>query len=177
MRRFLLQPFLLILLLALPIRAVPQSPQNSDQKQGDQKDGSQTPQDKPDQKQPDSKPQDDKSGESSSSSSASGNADELQQADTGQKYDPFPAEQDVEVGTFYLHKGDTDAAISRFEDAIRLKSNFAKPRLLLAQIYEKKNDKITAAKYYKEYLEVYPHAPDTKKIREKIAKLTAGESR
>jgi tetratricopeptide (TPR) repeat protein len=178
MRRFFLQP-VLFLLLALPIRSMPQSQQSSDQKQADQKQSDENQPERPDQKQPDSKQQpdakqpDDKSGESSSSSSsAPGAADELQHADTSPKYDPFPAEQDVEVGTFYLHKGDTDAAISRFEDAIRLKSNFAKPRLLLAQIYEKKNDKITAVKYYKEYLEVYAHAPDAKKIQEKITKLT-----
>ena len=71
-----------------------------------------------------------------------------------------------------MHKGDMDAAIARFEDAIQLKSNFAKPRLLLAEIYEKKGDKVTAAKYYKEYLEVYPHAPDAEKIQKKIEKFT-----
>ncbi len=180
MRRCLLQPAFLLLLLALPVGALPPpSPQNSDQKSPDQKSGDQKQGDQKqpdpksdDEKQPDSKPQEDNSGESSSSSSAAGAAEELKTADTSAKYDPFPAEQDVEVGTFYMHKGDLDAAIARFEDAIRLKSNFAKPRLLLAQIYEKKNDKVTAAKYYKEYLEVYPHAPDAKKIQAKIDKLT-----
>src|SRR5271156_4860308 len=68
--------------------------------------------------------------------------------DTG-TYDPVSAEDDIEVGAFYMHKGDIDAAISRFQDAIRARSNFAKPRLLLAEAYEKKNDKTTAVKYYK----------------------------
>jgi tetratricopeptide (TPR) repeat protein len=89
-------------------------------------------------------------------------------------YDPVSAEDDIEVGTFYMHKGDIDAAISRYKDAIRLRSNFAKPRLLLAEAYEKKGDKSTALKYYKEYLEVFPTAPDAKKIRSKIEKLSAG---
>ncbi len=57
-----------------------------------------------------------------------------------------------------MHKGDIDAAISRYKDAIRLRSNFAKPRLLLAEAYEKKHDKVNALKYYKEYLEVFPKA-------------------
>jgi tetratricopeptide (TPR) repeat protein len=87
-------------------------------------------------------------------------------------YDPVTAEDDIEVGTFYMHKGDIDAAISRFQDAIRARSNFAKPRLLLAEVYEKKNDKTTAVKYYKEYLQVYPKAPDAKKIQGKIDKLS-----
>jgi tetratricopeptide (TPR) repeat protein len=87
-------------------------------------------------------------------------------------WDPFHAQQDIDVGMFYLHKGDVDAAISRFEDAIRLRANFAKPRLLLAECYEKKNDPAEALRYYKEYLQVLPNAPDAKKVREKIDKLS-----
>lgn len=88
-------------------------------------------------------------------------------------WDPFHAEQDIEVGTFYMHKGDTDAAISRFEDAIKLRANFAKPRLLLAEAYEKKGDKTEAVHYYQEYLKVLPNAPDAKRIQKKIEKLSS----
>jgi tetratricopeptide (TPR) repeat protein len=91
--------------------------------------------------------------------------------DTG-TYDPVSAEDDIDVGKFYMRKGDIDAAISRFQDAIRLRSNFAKPRLLLAEAYEKKGDKAAALKYYKEYLQVFPKAPDAKKIQSKIGKLS-----
>lgn len=87
-------------------------------------------------------------------------------------WDPFHAQQDIDVGTFYMHKGDMDAAISRFEDAIRLRANFAKPRLLLGEAYEKKGDKSEAIRYYKEYLRVLPNAPDAKKVQEKIEKLS-----
>jgi len=87
-------------------------------------------------------------------------------------WDPFHAQQDIDVGMFYLHKGDVDAAISRFEDAIRLRANFARPRLLLAECYEKKGDPSEAVRYYKEYLQVLPNAPDAKKVREKIDKLS-----
>ncbi len=92
--------------------------------------------------------------------------------DTG-TYDPVSAEDDIEVGGFYMHKGDIDAAISRYKDAIRLRSNFAKPRLLLAEAYEKKHDNASALKYYKEYLEVFPKAPDAKKIQSRIEKLSS----
>jgi tetratricopeptide (TPR) repeat protein len=88
-------------------------------------------------------------------------------------WDPFNAQHDIDVGTFYMHKGDIDAAISRFEDAIRLRANFAKPRLMLAEAYEKKGDKTEAVHYYKEYLKVLPDAPDAKKIQKKIEKLSA----
>jgi tetratricopeptide (TPR) repeat protein len=90
----------------------------------------------------------------------------------GDKYDPYPAEQDVEVGLFYLHKGNVDAAIDRFKDAIQVRPNFAKPRLLLAEAYEKKGDKGEALKYYKEYLQVFPAAPDSKNVRKRIEKLS-----
>jgi tetratricopeptide (TPR) repeat protein len=88
-------------------------------------------------------------------------------------YDPVSAQEDLEVGTYYLHKGDIDAAIARFQDAIRLRSNFAKPRLMLGELYEKKGDKADAVKYYKEYLQVLPKAPDAKKIQNRIDKLSS----
>jgi len=89
-------------------------------------------------------------------------------------YDPFHAAQDMEVGTFYMHKGDLDAAIERFKDAIRLKPRFAKPRLLLGEIYEKKGDTQQAVRYYKEFLEIMPAgSPDAKKVQKRIDKLAA----
>jgi tetratricopeptide (TPR) repeat protein len=87
-------------------------------------------------------------------------------------WDPFHAAQDIDVGTFYMHKGDMDAAIGRFQDAIRLRPNFAKPRILIAEIYEKKGDKSEALHYYKEYLQVFPDAPDAKRVQKKIAQLS-----
>jgi len=87
-------------------------------------------------------------------------------------YDPYTAEKDIDVGMFYLHKGDVDAAIDRFKDAIESRPNYAKPRLLLAEAYEKKGDKTEAIKYYKEYLQVFPGAPDAKKVQKKIEKLS-----
>jgi uncharacterized protein YktA (UPF0223 family) len=42
---------------------------------------------------------------------------------------------------------------------------------MLAEVYEKKGDTAAALKYYKEYLQVFPSAPDQKKIEKKIEKL------
>lgn len=88
----------------------------------------------------------------------------------------YQAEQDIDVADFYLRKGDPDAAISRLEEAARLRPDYGKPRLLLAECYEKKHDLDNAVKYLKEYLKVYPGAPDAKKVREKIKKLEKEES-
>ena len=82
-------------------------------------------------------------------------------------------EEDIEVGTFYMHKGDTDAAIPRFQDAVRKQPKLGKPRILLAEAYEKKGDNINAVKAYREYLRAFPHAPDKKKIEKKIEKLSS----
>jgi tetratricopeptide (TPR) repeat protein len=144
MRATIGQPVLAILLLALSTAA----------QQGDQK--------------PNPPPAGPPAGESSSKPQPLPPA----MPDTG-TYDPVSAEDDIEVGAFYMHKGDIDAAISRYKDAIRLRSNFAKPRLLLAEAYEKKHDKASALKYYKEYLEVFPKAPDAKKVQSRIDKLSS----
>jgi len=116
-------------------------------------------------KQPASQGQGDKSSQQTASSEQTPQKDE-------QIYDPFHAQQDVEVGTYYMHKGDLDAAIGRFENAIRMNSKFAKPRLLLAKVYENKGDPAMALKYYKEYLAVFPDAPDAKTIQKKIDTLS-----
>jgi Tfp pilus assembly protein PilF len=82
------------------------------------------------------------------------------------------AQEDIEVGGFYAHKGDLDAAIGRYQDAVAAAPKLAKAHLLLAEAFEKKGDKTTAVKYYKEYLEVDPNAPDKQKIQKKIEKLS-----
>ncbi|HXW54686.1 MAG TPA: tetratricopeptide repeat protein [Candidatus Cybelea sp.] len=87
------------------------------------------------------------------------------------KNDAYNAEKDIDVATFYMHKGDIDAAIPRLEEAAKLRPNYGRPRLLLADCYEKKHDPTNAVRYYKEYLKVYPDAPDAKKIQKKIEKL------
>jgi tetratricopeptide (TPR) repeat protein len=96
-----------------------------------------------------------------------------QEADSDAPPPPSSADEDMEVASYYIHKGDPDAAIPRLEEAIRLKPKLAKPRLMLAELYEKKGDAAAAVKCYKEYLEVFPTAPDEKKIQKKIAKLTS----
>jgi tetratricopeptide (TPR) repeat protein len=82
------------------------------------------------------------------------------------------AERDIEVGDFYMRKGDRDAAIGRYQDAATAAPKLGKPRLLLAEAFEKKGDKTTAVKYYKEYLQVDPTAADKQRILKKIEKLS-----
>jgi len=54
------------------------------------------------------------------------------------KWDPLRAEKDLEVGQYYMKRGDYDAAIDRFNDAIEAKPGFAIPFRWLAEAEEKK---------------------------------------
>jgi tetratricopeptide (TPR) repeat protein len=87
------------------------------------------------------------------------------------RYDPLRAEKDIEVGTYYMRKGNIDAAIDRFQDAIESHPNYALPFKLLGEAQEKKGLKREAVKSYTRYLEIYPHAEDRDKIIKRIDHL------
>lgn len=86
-------------------------------------------------------------------------------------WDPLRAEKDMQVGQYYMHKGDVDAAIDRFEDAILAKPGYALPFRLLGEAQEKRGLKKKAIKSYQRYLDLYPKAEDKDKIQKKIDKL------
>lgn len=88
------------------------------------------------------------------------------------KWDPLRAERDLEVGQYYMKRGDYDAAIDRFSDAIEAKPGYAIPFRLLGEAQEKKGVKKKAIKSYQRYLDLVPRADDADKIRKKIEKLT-----
>jgi len=87
------------------------------------------------------------------------------------RWDPLRAEKDIEVGQHYMHKGDFDAAIDRFQDAIEAKPGYAIPFRYLGEAQEKKGLKKQAIKSYQRYLDLYPHAEDAEKIKKKPEKL------
>ena len=86
-------------------------------------------------------------------------------------WDPLRAEKDIEVGQYYMRKGDVDAAIDRFQDATTAKPGYAVPFRYLGEAQEKKGLKKQAIASYSRYLDLYPHAEDGEKIRKKIDKL------
>jgi tetratricopeptide (TPR) repeat protein len=86
-------------------------------------------------------------------------------------WDPLRAEKDLEVGQYYMKKGDVDAAIDRFQDAILAKPGYAIPFRLLGDAQEKKGLKQQAIRSYQRYLDLYPHAEDGDKMKKKIEKL------
>ena len=86
-------------------------------------------------------------------------------------WDPLRAEKDIEVGEHYMHKGDYDAAIDRFQDAIEAKPGYAIPFRFLGEAQEKKGLKKQAIKSYQRYLDLYPRAEDEAKVKKKLEKL------
>jgi len=86
-------------------------------------------------------------------------------------WDPYKAEKAVEIGRYYLKKGNYDAAIERFHDALRFKPKFAVPHLLLGEAYEKKGMPEEALSSYEKYLEILPNAEDSAKVQKRIATL------
>jgi tetratricopeptide (TPR) repeat protein len=86
-------------------------------------------------------------------------------------FDPLHAQKSIEVGTFYLRKGNYDAAIDRFLDATHFQSTLAKPWILLGEAYDKKHDDGHALEAYRKYLEILPGAEDATRVRKRIAAL------
>jgi tetratricopeptide (TPR) repeat protein len=86
-------------------------------------------------------------------------------------FNPYRAEKSIEVGSFYMRKGDYDAAIDRFAEAARYQPNLARPWKLMGEAYEKKHMRAKAIESYKKYLEVFPGAEDSAKIKKRISEL------
>ncbi|HLW83039.1 MAG TPA: tetratricopeptide repeat protein [Candidatus Acidoferrales bacterium] len=88
-----------------------------------------------------------------------------------QHFDPVRAVHDVNVGKFYMKRGDLGGAIARFKDALLYKPHYAEACLLLGQAYEKSNDPGRAITYYQEYLKILPNTHESKKLHGHIAAL------
>jgi tetratricopeptide (TPR) repeat protein len=86
-------------------------------------------------------------------------------------WDPLKANKDMEVGDFYLKKGNYDAAIDRFQEAAKLQPGVARPYVKLGETYEKKRDLPSALASYRKYLNLYREAPDGNTVRKKIEAL------
>jgi tetratricopeptide (TPR) repeat protein len=86
-------------------------------------------------------------------------------------FNPLVAEKDVEVGTYYMKRGDVDAALDRFHEATLSYPTYALPWELMGEAYEKKDEWDDAIKSYQKYLKIYPHAPTRKKVEERISQL------
>jgi tetratricopeptide (TPR) repeat protein len=88
-----------------------------------------------------------------------------------QNFDPMRAVHDLDVGKFYMKRGDLGGAIARFKDALLYKPHYAEACLLLGQAYEKSNDPGRAITYYQKYVKILPNTHESKKLRGRIVAL------
>jgi tetratricopeptide (TPR) repeat protein len=86
-------------------------------------------------------------------------------------FDPLHAEKSIEIGMFYMKKGNYDAAIDRFVDATHFQPTLARPWKLLGEACERKHDDGRAIESYKKYLEILPRAEDAARVKRRIVAL------
>ena len=91
--------------------------------------------------------------------------------------DRLAAVKDIEIGTYYMNKGNLDAAIDRLHDAAVSYPTYAEPWRLMGIAYEKKGMLGEAIKADQEYLRLYPHAQIRKKLEAHIEELQKKQQR
>jgi tetratricopeptide (TPR) repeat protein len=91
--------------------------------------------------------------------------------------DRLAAVKDIEIGTYYMNKGNLDAAIDRLRDAAVSYPTYAEPWRLMGIAYEKKGNLGEAIKCDQEYLRLYPHAQIRKKLEVHIEDLQKKQQR
>ena len=92
-------------------------------------------------------------------------------------FDRLAAVKDIEIGTYYMNKGNLDAAIDRLHDAAVSYPTYAEPWRLMGIAYEKKGVLGEAIKADQEYLRLYPHAQIRKKLEAHIEDLQKKQQR
>ncbi|MGA2263124.1 MAG: tetratricopeptide repeat protein [Acidobacteriota bacterium] len=86
-------------------------------------------------------------------------------------YSPMLAEENLKIGDSYFKKGNYDAAISRYRDAIEYQPNLVQAYDRLGRAYEKKGDKAKALAVYKDFLNKYPDSPKAADFKSRSGRL------
>jgi tetratricopeptide (TPR) repeat protein len=87
------------------------------------------------------------------------------------EYNPGLADQNLKIGNFYFKKGNYDAAIQRFQDAIDYQPNLVAAYDALGRAHEKNGDKAKALAVYKDFLAKYPDSSKASEFKSRSARL------
>lgn len=87
------------------------------------------------------------------------------------EYNPGLADKNLKIGNFYLKKGNYDAAIQRFQDAIDYQPNLVAAYDALGRAHEKNGDKAKALAVYKDFLAKYPDSSKASDFKSRSARL------
>jgi tetratricopeptide (TPR) repeat protein len=107
---------------------------------------------------------------SSSSSSSSGDLGEAAAA-LPQEPDPVRAKKDIDVGGFYLKKGDYQGALQRFKDATASDPTDVNAIFGLAETQRMMKNNAEAERNYQMYLEIVPNGPKAKQALKALKEL------
>ncbi|MGH9402327.1 MAG: tetratricopeptide repeat protein [Terriglobia bacterium] len=80
-------------------------------------------------------------------------------------FQPPSAAKSVEVGNFYLRRGDFRGALSRYQEAIRTDSDYAPAYLGLGKAYEAEGKRRQALAAYEKYLAALPSDRDAARAK------------
>lgn len=86
-------------------------------------------------------------------------------------WDPHKADKNVEIGDFYMKRGNCRAASSRYEEALYWKDNDAIAMFRLGQCQEKLGDYIGARKSYDGYLKILPDGEFSAEAKKALDRL------
>ncbi len=92
-------------------------------------------------------------------------------------YMPPSAPKSVEIGNFYLKRKKLNAALSRFQEAVKTDPSCAPGYLGLGEVYEKIGLKQKALEAYLRYLDTLPstkQAEEAKQVHKAIARIERG---
>lgn len=92
-------------------------------------------------------------------------------------WSPYKADNDVEVGIFYMRRGNYKAAEARFRDALYWQDNDAVATYRLATLLEKEKRFDEARPYFESYLKILPHGPYAEDCKKALARLDANEGK
>ncbi len=88
--------------------------------------------------------------------------------------DPARAKKDVDVGGFYLQKGDYQGALARYQEATTADPANVDAIFGLAETQRKLNKNADAAHNYQLYLEIVPNGPKSKQALKALKALGSG---
>ena len=86
-------------------------------------------------------------------------------------WNPMKAQKDVEVGEFYMKRGNYRAAEGRFREALTFKPGDAMATYRLAEVLDAQNNYSEAAKEYQEYLKIPSSGKYSSEAKKALARL------
>lgn len=97
--------------------------------------------------------------------------------DAVRPYSPPSAAKSVEIGNYYLRTKKYNAALSRFQEAVKTDPDYSPAYLGLGKVYEKIGLKQKALAAYQKFLDTLPSAKDAeeaKQVHQAMVRLDRG---